>query len=252
MTLHIAAVGDSHTASGIWPVVLEGLICRQGISAEVWDYGINGGIVAPAVEAVLGGSYMDDFFQEPVGSKWISSELERCFYGYIDACDVSMIVLQGGANDLGYLTRNYTGQVERAAAYMRELEGKPLFHEIPEKLEMMLSAINERGYSAVYMNMPPLGRGRWSDECARAVGNLARGLLNERLKGFCARERILYVDVASALAGSDGWLSDEYNGDGLHLNQRGQVKVAQVVFEVLKPSLAPFLAAGETGCHSIG
>lgn len=229
MTLHIAAVGDSHTnfwQVGSWADLLQEMLSADGIDAVVQNFGMPGSTVAE-------------------GTAGIPQRLEYVLQQkYPPGGELGAVILQGGTNDLAH----FIATDESIDAYgSHGAAGKifesPSFQPISAALERMCMETKAAGLLAVYWNIPPLGRDArlllGGDIRVVEQQNHLRKLLDGQRKMHCLQNGIVHVDVAAQLSDADGYLSKEYDsGDGVHISQLGQGTVAAALFWAIKPVLA--------------
>ncbi|MBI3036892.1 SGNH/GDSL hydrolase family protein [Candidatus Woesearchaeota archaeon] len=250
MTMNIAAFGDSHTNHTYdrpWTVVLEAMLRSQGIDAEVYNFGMPGIYAAEVKEIAL---------------EFLKLNEKRGFKG--QKINPEMAILQGGANDIGTFAMMLT--VKDGFVYPFPFAEEPRFetfgnlldyltkshlgilHTVSELEEACLQ-LKHAGLRVAYLNIPPL-RGSTSfgidsrveslrnGELVSLAAQYMRAPLNERLRKYCAENDIIYVDIASHVSDSDGSMAQQYDsGDGLHLGNAGQQKVAEAIFEAIRPVL---------------
>lgn len=52
---------------------------------------------------------------------------------------------------------------------------------------------------------------------------------NDKLKKYCDKNKLTYVDVFSSLSLENGYLKDEYTEDGIHLSEEGYKEVTYII-----------------------
>ncbi len=256
MTLDIVAFGDSHTGfnyANPWTAILEAMLNSQGIDARVYNSGVPGITASEVKEMAL--KFLQWKEKEGFGGQEMNPEIA---------------ILQGGANDIGL----FAGLLKKEGHFVRpfRFSDVPRFEtfggltdyltnshlgilNVVSELEDACLRLKQAGLRVAYLNIPPL-RGSASLGSDGRIESLRGGELvilgaqrmrapvNEKLRKYCAENGIIYVDVASSVSDSDGWLAPQYDsGDGLHLGSAGQQRVAQTIFEALRPKLPELVAA---------
>jgi len=133
----------------------------------------------------------------------------------VNAGPFRSVLLMEGANDIFYSN----GSAQAGAVIQAAVGG----------LRSMLDEAKGRGLRPFLATIPPQVPG--SD---RSCGNREVSPLNDQIRLLAAQEGVPLVDVYAGL----GAAYAQYIGpDGLHPNQAGYTKIAQIFFDVLKSTL---------------
>jgi lysophospholipase L1-like esterase len=73
---------------------------------------------------------------------------------------------------------------------------------------------------------------RWRTEITDVYEKVCS--LNARLKAYCERHGVTYVDYFSAMAGPDGRIKDGLSRDTVHPNAEGYAIMEKVLLDALK------------------
>ena len=90
----------------------------------------------------------------------------------------------------------------------------------------------QNGIRPVICGLLPSYYIRWRTEITDAYDKVQS--LNARLKAYCDRHGITYVDYGSVLAGPDGKILEAYSGDTIHPNAAGYELMEKLLLETLK------------------
>ena len=73
---------------------------------------------------------------------------------------------------------------------------------------------------------------RWRPEVTDSFEKVCS--LNARLKAYCGRHGVTFIDYGSVLAGPDGKIKADYSGDTVHPNAAGYELMEKLLLETLK------------------
>ena len=90
----------------------------------------------------------------------------------------------------------------------------------------------QNGIRPVICSVLPSYHLRWRPEVTDTYEKVLS--LNARLKAYCERHGITYVDYGSVLAGPDGKIKADYSGDTVHPNAAGYELMEKLLLETLK------------------
>ena len=90
----------------------------------------------------------------------------------------------------------------------------------------------QNGIRPVICSVLPSYHLRWREEVTDTYEKVLS--LNARLKAYCERHGITYVDYGSVLAGPDGKIKADYSGDTVHPNAAGYELMEKLLLESLK------------------
>jgi lysophospholipase L1-like esterase len=96
---------------------------------------------------------------------------------------------------------------------------------IIENLDSMVRAIRDGARQPMLLNVPPANESMFFQSMVEDLRRM-RHYHNERLAGYCQKNGVPLVDIASVLR-------DEHFGDELHPNDEGAQLIAEAVFRVL-------------------
>jgi lysophospholipase L1-like esterase len=95
--------------------------------------------------------------------------------------------------------------------------------ETPEMIEDNFRSMTElaraNGIRVILASVLPAARYPWRPEVADPAGRIRA--LNEWLKGYCAEQKIPYLDYYDAMVGPDGGMKQGISLDGVHPNAAG-------------------------------
>ena len=74
----------------------------------------------------------------------------------------------------------------------------------------------------------------WQNGIRPVICGLLPSCLNARLKAYCERHGVTYIDYGSVLAGPDGKIKADYSGDTVHPNAAGYERMEKLLLETLK------------------
>ena len=90
----------------------------------------------------------------------------------------------------------------------------------------------QNGIRPVICGLLPSYNLRWRPEVTDTYEKVLS--LNARLKAYCERHGITYIDYGSVLAGPDGKIKPDYSGDTVHPNAAGYELMEKLLLETLK------------------
>ncbi len=90
------------------------------------------------------------------------------------------------------------------------------------------------GIAIVLASIPPAASFWWRPEL-RPSGNIA--LMNQWLRGYAAREHLVYADYYGAIEGDHGGLKPEYSDDGAHPNAAGYAVMTPIARASIRKAL---------------
>ena len=90
----------------------------------------------------------------------------------------------------------------------------------------------QNGIRPVICGVLPSYNLRWRPEVTDTYEKVLS--LNARLKAYCERHGITYIDYGSVLAGPDGKIQADYSGDTVHPNAAGYELMEKLLLETLK------------------
>ena len=134
-----------------------------------------------------------------------------------DVIDIhaSTVVILAGINDIAV---NMGGPYREDVTYANFLT--------------MIDLAWQNGIRPVICSVLPSYHFRWRTEITDVYEKVCS--LNARLKAYCDRHGITYVDYCSVLAGPDGRVKDGLTSDTVHPNAEGYALMEQLLLETLK------------------
>jgi lysophospholipase L1-like esterase len=96
----------------------------------------------------------------------------------------------------------------------------------------MIDLCWQNGIRPVICSLLPSYHIRWRTEITDSFEKVCS--LNARLKAYCERHGVTYVDYVSVLAGEDGRILEAYSGDTVHPNAAGYALMEKLLLETLK------------------
>ena len=96
----------------------------------------------------------------------------------------------------------------------------------------MIDLCWQNGIRPVICGVLPSYNLRWRPEVTDTYEKVLS--LNARLKAYCERHGITYIDYGSVLAGPDGKIMADYSGDTVHPNAAGYELMEKLLLETLK------------------
>lgn len=98
-------------------------------------------------------------------------------------------------------------------------------------IQNMVELARYNGIRPVLCSLLPSYYLRWRTEITDCFDKVVR--LNARLKDYCLRHGITFVDYASVLAGEDGKVRDGLTKDTVHPNEEGYALMEKLLLETL-------------------
>jgi lysophospholipase L1-like esterase len=95
----------------------------------------------------------------------------------------------------------------------------------------MIDLCWQNGIRPVICSLLPSYHIRWRTEVTDSFEKVCS--LNARLKAYCERHGVTYVDYVSVLAGEDGRILEAYSGDTVHPNAAGYALMEKLLLETL-------------------
>lgn len=164
----------------------------------------------------------DDFFpgkpyvNRGIGGQTTPQMLLR-FRADVIALKPSVVIILAGTNDIAGNTGPSTPAM------------------IEDNLVSMAELARANGIKVVFASILPTTSYPWRMQVHPA--DTIREL-NAWLKAYCARERLVYLDYYSAMAGPDGGLRSGLSGDGVHPNAAGYAVMAPLAQKAIERALA--------------
>ena len=205
-----------------------------GASAQRWAHlnryaADNAALEAPGgVRVVLMGDSITDgwpdqrpeFFRETgfigrgIGGEESSQMLLRFRADVIDI-QASHVAILAGINDIAYNL------------------GDPYIEDLTyANIISMVELAWQHGIRPLVCSVLPSYHFRWRPEVTDVYEKVCS--LNARLKAFCERHGVTYVDYFSALAGPDGKIREGFSGDTVHPNAYGYAVMEKVLLDALR------------------
>ena len=131
-----------------------------------------------------------------------------------DVIDIgaSVMVFLGGINDIA---QNMGDPYREDVTYANILS--------------MIDLCWQNGIRPVICSLLPSYYIRWRTEVTDSFAKVCS--LNARLKAYCERHGVTYVDYTSVLAGEDGKILEAYSGDTVHPNAAGYALMEKLLLE---------------------
>lgn len=147
-----------------------------------------------------------------------------------------LCIVFAGAEDMHEITTEY-GNMQYPSD---EMEAHKAVDLTAEHLFSIYDGLMKSGIEVVPVTIPPHGVGYVRTRENTRFRDVQRGLitaLNTRIQMHSVAKGMGCVDIYSAVVGEDGWMKDEYNGNGLYFNMNGYALLAELVFEKARSSL---------------
>ena len=134
-----------------------------------------------------------------------------------DVLDIgaTVMVFLGGINDIA---QNLGDPYNEDATY--------------SNIVSMIDLCWQNGVRPVICSLLPSYHIRWREEVTDSFEKVCS--LNARLKAYCNRHGVTFVDYTSVLAGEDGRILEAYSGDTVHPNAAGYALMEKLLLETLK------------------
>mgnify|MGYP002623450996 CR=1 FL=1 len=143
-----------------------------------------------------------------------TTEMLLRFRGDVIDIGASVVVILAGINDIAY---NLGGPYDEDYTFGNILS--------------MIDLAWMNGIRPVVCGVLPSYRFSWRTEVTDVYEKVCS--LNERLKAFCLRHGITFIDYGKVLAGPDGKILPQYSSDTVHPNAEGYALMEQVLLETL-------------------
>ena len=130
--------------------------------------------------------------------------------------------------DIGASTMVFLGGINDIAQNM----GDPYREDVTyANILSMIDLCWQNGIRPVICSLLPSYYIRWRTEVTDSFDKVCH--LNARLKAYCDRHGVTYVDYTSVLAGEDGKILEAYSGDTVHPNAAGYELMEKLLLETL-------------------
>ena len=130
--------------------------------------------------------------------------------------------------DIGASTMVFLGGINDIAQNM----GDPYREDVTyANILSMIDLCWQNGIRPVICGLLPSYYIRWRTEVTDSFEKVCS--LNARLKAYCERHRVTYIDYGSVLAGPDGKILEAYSGDTVHPNAAGYELMEKLLLETL-------------------
>ena len=130
--------------------------------------------------------------------------------------------------DIGASTMVFLGGINDIAQNM----GDPYREDVTyANILSMIDLCWQNGIRPVICGLLPSYYIRWRTEITDAYDKVLS--LNARLKAYCDRHGVTYIDYGSVLAGPDGKILEAYSGDTVHPNAAGYELMEKLLLETL-------------------
>ena len=154
------------------------------------------------------------FIGRGIGGEETANMLVRFRADVLDIGATVMVFL-GGINDIA---QNLGDPYNEDATYSNILS--------------MIDLCWQNGVRPVICSLLPSYHIRWREEVTDSFEKVCS--LNARLKAYCDRHGVTFVDYTSVLAGEDGRILEAYSGDTVHPNAAGYALMEKLLLETLK------------------
>ena len=154
------------------------------------------------------------FIGRGIGGEETANMLIRFRADVIDIGATVMVFL-GGINDIA---QNLGDPYNEDATY--------------SNIVSMIDLCWQNGVRPVICSLLPSYHIRWREEVTDSFEKVCS--LNARLKAYCDRHGVTFVDYCSVLAGPDGKILEAYSGDTVHPNAAGYERMEKLLLETLK------------------
>ena len=130
--------------------------------------------------------------------------------------------------DIGASTMVFLGGINDIAQNL----GDPYREDVTyANILSMIDLCWQNGVRPVICSLLPSYHFRWREEVTDCYEKVCS--LNARLKAYCERHGVTYVDYGSVLAGPDGKILDIYSGDTVHPNAAGYEVMEKLLIDSL-------------------
>ena len=131
--------------------------------------------------------------------------------------------------DIGASVMVFLGGINDIAQNM----GDPYVEDVTyANILSMIDLCWQNGIRPVICGVLPSYYIRWRTEVTDSFEKVCS--LNARLKAYCDRHGVTYIDYGSVLAGPDGKILEAYSGDTVHPNAAGYELMEKLLLETLK------------------
>ena len=131
--------------------------------------------------------------------------------------------------DIGASTMVFLGGINDIAQNM----GDPYVEDVTyANILSMIDLCWQNGIRPVICACLPSYNIRWRPEVTDSFEKVCS--LNARLKAYCERHGVTFIDYGRVLAGTDGKIKAEYSGDTVHPNAAGYELMEKLLLESLK------------------
>ena len=131
--------------------------------------------------------------------------------------------------DIGATVMVFLGGINDIAQNM----GDPYVEDVTfANILSMIDLCWQNGIRPVICACLPSYNIRWRPEVTDSFEKVCS--LNARLKAYCERHGVTFIDYGSVLAGPDGKIRADYSGDTVHPNAAGYVLMEKLLLETLK------------------
>ena len=131
--------------------------------------------------------------------------------------------------DIGASTMVFLGGINDIAMNL----GDPYSEEVTyQNILSMIDLCWQNGIRPVICGLLPSYYIRWRTEVTDSFEKVCS--LNARLKAYCERHGVTYIDYGSVLAGPDGKILEAYSGDTVHPNAAGYARMEKLLLDTLK------------------
>lgn len=154
------------------------------------------------------------FIGRGIGGETTANMLLRFRADVIDI-QASTVVILAGVNDIAH---NLGGTYNEDATF--------------SNLQSMVDLCWQNGIRPVLCSLLPSYWLRWRQEETAVLEKV--NSLNARVRAYCQRHGITYVDYFQAMAGPDGKMPDAYSADTVHPNEAGYEVMEKVLLEALR------------------
>ena len=130
--------------------------------------------------------------------------------------------------DIGATVMVFLGGINDIAQNM----GDPYREDVTyANILSMIDLCWQNGIRPVICGLLPSYYIRWRTEVTDSFEKVCS--LNARLKAYCERHGVTYIDYGSVLAGPDGKILEAYSGDTVHPNAAGYELMEKLLLETL-------------------
>jgi lysophospholipase L1-like esterase len=113
--------------------------------------------------------------------------------------------------------------------------GPSTMEMIEDNFRSMTEIAKAKGIRVILASVLPVAKYPWRPEVADPAGKIEA--LNAWMKGYCAQEKMTYLDYWTAMADKDGGMKPGISLDGVHPNAQG--------YAIMEPLAAAAIEAGK-------